>query len=161
MIVAISAEGPGLEARCSSIFGRCACFSFVDADTMACESVLNAAASASGGAGVQAAQAVVQRKAFAVISAIVGPNAYDVLGAAGIAVYVGAQGTVREAVVALGEGRLTRTGGHTVADHAGRGVASPDSARAEELARLREQATALRRQLADLLDRIDTLSKGA
>jgi len=38
MIVAVSAEGPGLGAACSSNLGRCAVLSFADLDTLACES---------------------------------------------------------------------------------------------------------------------------
>ncbi len=164
MRVAVSAEREGLDAEVSSVLGRCPYFVFVDTETMHAEPIANAAANAPGGAGVQAAQAIVQRGADAVISGNVGPNAVQVLNAAGIRLY-SAQGTVRDAVLALRDGHLTPTTAHTVAEHAGiaaRPAANqpqPSAARAEELAQLCEQAAALRRQLADLLERIDALSK--
>jgi len=160
MIVAVSAEGPGLDAACSRNFGRCAVLSFVDLDTLACESVPNAAAAAAGGAGIQAAQAVPERRADALVSANVGPNAMAVLKAAGIAVYSAPEGTVREAIVALREGRLARCAASTT-DHFGLGAAAVASDAGDELVRLRERVAMLRRGLADLLDRMDTLSKGA
>ena len=58
------------------------------------------------GAGIQAAQAVYQLGAREVITGHVGPKAFTTLRAAGIAVYLAASGTVKEAVEQFQAGRL-------------------------------------------------------
>ena len=58
------------------------------------------------GAGVQAAQDLADRGVAAVVTGHVGPKAYSVLSAAGIKVYIGASGTVKEAYEAYKAGRL-------------------------------------------------------
>jgi predicted Fe-Mo cluster-binding NifX family protein len=65
---------------------------------MEAESVDNPAMSAGGGAGIQAAQFVVERGAEAVVSGNVGPNAFAVFESAGVPVYLFGGGSVREAV---------------------------------------------------------------
>jgi predicted Fe-Mo cluster-binding NifX family protein len=58
------------------------------------------------GAGIQAAQAVYNLGVGAVVTGNVGPKAFTTLQAAGIAVHVGASGTVREAVEQFRVGAL-------------------------------------------------------
>jgi len=106
MQVVISGVGEGLDAQVSPIFGRCAYFVFVDTETFDARSVLNGAVSASGGAGIQAAQAVIAEGAKAVLTGNVGPNAMAVLQAAGVPVYPISGGTVREAVLAFKQGAI-------------------------------------------------------
>lgn len=106
MRVAVSAMGSDLEAPFSPLFGRCPFHVFVDTETMASEAVPNQAASAAGGAGIQAAQDVINRGAAAVITGQVGPNAYQVLAAAGVPIHLFGGGTVRQAVEAFTNGRL-------------------------------------------------------
>ena len=84
MQVVITAQGSALDAEPSPVFGRCPVFLFVDAETRQVEALENPAAAASGGAGIQAAQLVVDRGAGAVITGRLGPNAARVLEAAGI-----------------------------------------------------------------------------
>ncbi|NLS79672.1 MAG: dinitrogenase iron-molybdenum cofactor biosynthesis protein, partial [Chloroflexi bacterium] len=81
MKIAISADGPNLEAQASPIFGRTASFILVDTDTLAWEALDNAAIGAAGGAGIQSAQFVIQRGAQAVVSGSVGPNAFQLFRA--------------------------------------------------------------------------------
>lgn len=97
-------------------------FVIVDTDTMAFQSIANPAASAGGGAGVQAAQEVAGRGVGAVVTGAVGPNAYQVLAAARLPVYTFAGGTVREAVEAFRSGRLNATREATGPAHAGMGM---------------------------------------
>ena len=68
MRVVVSAQGADLDAEASPVFGRCPVFVFVDTETMATEAVENPALSAGGGAGIQAAQAVVERGVQAVLT---------------------------------------------------------------------------------------------
>jgi len=98
MKVAVSATNGNLEAQIDPRFGRCQYFVLVDTDTMAFEAVQNASAGSMSGAGIQAAQAIVEKGAQAVITGNVGPNAYQVLSSAGTKILTGASGTVREAV---------------------------------------------------------------
>jgi predicted Fe-Mo cluster-binding NifX family protein len=85
------------------------------------EAVDNPALSAGGGAGVQAAQFVIERGAEAVVSGNVGPNAFGVFRAASVPVYVFGGGTVRQAVDAYKAGQLSEVSGASVPSHTGMG----------------------------------------
>jgi predicted Fe-Mo cluster-binding NifX family protein len=114
MRIAISSTGPDLDAQVDPRFGRCRCFIVVDPASEAFEVLDNEAAAISGGAGIQAAQMVADAGVEAVITGSLGPNATDVLSAAGLKVYLGASGTVREALRQYKTGRL-QAGGEPVA----------------------------------------------
>lgn len=77
MRIVVSAQGDTLDAPASPVFGRCPTYLFVDSDTMQFEAVPNPAMSQGGGAGIQAAQFVVERGAQAVLTGNLGPNAFD------------------------------------------------------------------------------------
>ncbi len=121
MRVVVSANGTDLDGPLSPTFGRCPNFIFVDTDTMESEGFDNTAAGASGGAGIQAAQYVLERGAQAVLSGSVGPNAFEVLESAGVPVYPVSGGTVREAVISLKEGALEPISGASAESGAGVG----------------------------------------
>jgi predicted Fe-Mo cluster-binding NifX family protein len=121
MKVAVSAKGTDIEAQASPVFGRCQAFVLVDSETMAFEALENPSISARGGAGVQAAQFVIDQGAEAVIAGNFGPNAFAVLNAAGVSVYRFDGGSVRQAVEACAAGKLVAEGGATVPDHTGLG----------------------------------------
>jgi predicted Fe-Mo cluster-binding NifX family protein len=104
--VAVSATGPDINAQVDPRFGRCQCFVIVDTETMDFESIPNSSAGAMSGAGIQAAQDVAEKGIVAVITGSVGPNAYQVLSSARIRVYIGAFGTVKEAVERFKNGQL-------------------------------------------------------
>lgn len=121
MKIAVSSTAPGAEAQVSPIFGRCNCFVVVDTETQAVASLANPALGASGGAGIQSAQYIVQQGVQAVISGNVGPNAMLVLNAAGVDVYAATGGTVAEVVAALQAGQLEALMGPSVAKDFGKG----------------------------------------
>jgi predicted Fe-Mo cluster-binding NifX family protein len=167
MKIVVSASGPGLDAPASPVFGRCPTYVFVDVDSLEVESIENPAVSAAGGAGIQAAQFVVERGAQAVVSGNVGPNAFGVLQSAGVPVYL-----FNEAVKAYKKGQLSTAGQANVRAHAGMGndrgagraapqklPASSASSREEEIASLKDIAGGLREQLANLMERLDRLEK--
>ena len=122
MKIVVSAQGENLEAPASPVFGRCPTYLFVDTESLAFEAVANPAMNQGGGAGIQAAQFVVNQGAQAVLTGNLGPNAYGVLQAAGVPGYLIGAGTVRQAVEAYQAGQLQPMAGANVAGHAGLGM---------------------------------------
>jgi predicted Fe-Mo cluster-binding NifX family protein len=86
---------------------------------MAFEAIENTAATAAGGAGIQAAQTVANAGAKAVVTGNVGPNAFQTLSSLGLKIYTGASGTVRQAVDQFKKGELKESTGATVESHFG------------------------------------------
>ena len=121
MKIGVSSTGKNLEAMVDPRFGRCQYFIIVDSDTMSFETVSNESSIASGGAGIKAAENISRAGAEAVITGNVGPNAFSTLNAAGIKVYIGASGTVAEAVEKLKKGELKPAGSASVNSHFGMG----------------------------------------
>lgn len=108
MKIAVSAAGDTIESSMDMRFGRAPFFIMIDSDTGDYEAVDNGAAQSSGGAGIAAAQMVVDKGAEAVITGNMGPNAMRVLTAGDIPVYGGSQSTVEENVEQLKKGLLTK-----------------------------------------------------
>jgi predicted Fe-Mo cluster-binding NifX family protein len=106
MRIVVTANGTDLDAPASAVFGRCPAYVFVDTETMAFEATENPAIAAPGGAGIQAAQFVIERGAQAVVTGNVGPNAFNVFQSAGVPIYPFGGGTVREAAEAFRVGEL-------------------------------------------------------
>lgn len=122
MKVAVCSTGNTLDSGIDPRFGRCAYFVIVDNETFDATAVENPATMAAQGAGIQAAQTVASQGASAVIAGNFGPNAFQALNAAGIRVYTGAQGTVRDAVNQFNSGQLQELSGASVAAHFGMGA---------------------------------------
>ena len=122
MRICVTAAAGDLNAQVDPRFGRCQYFVIVDSDTMAFDAMANEAMNAPGGAGIQAAQAMVNKGVNVVISGNMGPNAFQVLSTAGVKVATGAYGTVKEAVEMYKNGKLSEAGTSTVAAHAGMGA---------------------------------------
>jgi predicted Fe-Mo cluster-binding NifX family protein len=197
MKIVVTANGADLEAPASPIFGRCPVYIFVDTETMEFEAVENPAINAPGGAGIQAAQFVVERGARAVVTGNVGPNAFNVFQSAGVPIYPFGGGTVREAAEAfrvgelqsiadanvqagmgMGGGRRMGMGrgmGRGMGMGMGRraggafpptppppptGIVAPAPSREEEIASLKDMAGDLRKQLAEVMERLDRMEKG-
>jgi predicted Fe-Mo cluster-binding NifX family protein len=98
MLVAIPTDGDDLSGNVDQRFGRCSRFLLVDSETREFRVLANPAAVQSGGAGVTAAQTVIDQGARAVIAGEVGPKAYDVLQRAGVKVYARITGSARDAL---------------------------------------------------------------
>jgi predicted Fe-Mo cluster-binding NifX family protein len=107
MKIAISATAPQLDADLDPRFGRCQYLLIVDTESMEFEAIENPAMSAPGGAGIQAAQFIAEKSVEAVVTGDCGPNAYQVLSAAGVPVFVGASGRVRDVIEAFKRGELS------------------------------------------------------
>jgi predicted Fe-Mo cluster-binding NifX family protein len=121
MKLAVSSTGTGLDAQMDPRFGRCAFFVIVDAESLEAESLANESQGLGGGAGIQAAQSVAAQGVKAVITGNCGPNAVDTLSAAGVALYTGQSGTVRQAVEKFQRGELAPAKGANAPVHAGLG----------------------------------------
>jgi predicted Fe-Mo cluster-binding NifX family protein len=121
MRIAITANGTDLDAQASPVFGRCPAYVLVDTETMQFEGLENPAIGTPSGAGIQAAQFVIQCGGQAIVTGNVGPNAYAVFQASGVPVYSFGGGTVREAVDAYLNGRLEPVGGANVPAYSGMG----------------------------------------
>lgn len=106
MHIAIASSGQTLDAPIDARFGRAANFLIVDSETLAFTVHPNPAIQHSGGAGIAACQYLVGEGAGAVVAGQLGPNAMRVLESAGVALYQGIGGTVRDNVAACNEGKL-------------------------------------------------------
>ena len=115
----------GLEDQVSPVFGRCPTFTFVDVegnDIKNTEIIQNEFATAMGGAGIQAAQLVVNKGADVVIAGNYGPNAYPILSQAGVNV-VSIHGiSVKDAVMRYLNGELKPITQPTAPMFGGRGM---------------------------------------
>ncbi len=165
MKIAVSATGPDLSSEVDPRFGRCQYLIFVETDTMDFESISNASAGASGGAGIATGQTVVNKDVQAVLTGNVGPKAHNVLAQAGIQIMTGVSGSIRQAVEEFNNGKLKATSGPTVEEHAGMKPPAQNSATQPdvkgEIETLKGRANTMKQQLDNLMFRIEELEKRA
>jgi predicted Fe-Mo cluster-binding NifX family protein len=121
MKICISASSDSIDANVDLRFGRCPFFVIVDSETMEFNVVSNDSTNAAHGAGIQAAQTVVNMGVEVVVTGNVGPNAFNVLSASGIKVVTGASGRVKDAVEKYKSGQLDEVKNPTVGGHFGMG----------------------------------------
>jgi predicted Fe-Mo cluster-binding NifX family protein len=119
MKVAVSSSGTHLDSPIDPRFGRCAYFVIVDTDDMSFEAFDNEGIALGGGAGIQSSQFVVSKGAGAIITGNIGPNAVQTLSAAGVEIFIGQTGSVREAVERYRSGDIKPQGSSNVTDHYG------------------------------------------
>ncbi|MGD9230186.1 MAG: NifB/NifX family molybdenum-iron cluster-binding protein [Desulfobacterales bacterium] len=121
MKIAISSSGGNLDEQVDPGFGCCRCFIVIDPETEAFYVLENEAPASSSGAGIQAAQMVVAARVDTVITGKLNPNVTDVLEAAGLNVYLGAAGTIRDVLKQYQDGRLMKASDSSVGDDTGTG----------------------------------------
>jgi predicted Fe-Mo cluster-binding NifX family protein len=88
-------------------------------ETMDIQSISNKSGMSSGGAGIQAAQTIANEGVIAVVTGNIGPNAFQTLNAAGIKVYTGANGLVKDVIEKYKNGELSETKSPNVGAHSG------------------------------------------
>jgi len=183
MKIAISAAGSTLDAGVDPRFGRCQHFIIADPETMQFEVVDNSSAMAAGGAGISAAQMIVSKKVQAVLTGNCGPNAYQVLSAAGVQVMTGVSGKVREVIENYRAGKFQTSSQPNVTAHfgsasgagmgqgmrmgCGRGASTMSSFQPsprplspeQEIGALKAHSQSLAAQLSDIQQRIEELEK--
>jgi len=118
MKIAISTSGKDLDSKVDPRFGRAAGFIIYDTENKTSEYIANAQnLNAVQGAGIQSAGIISATGAQALITGHCGPKAFTALKAAGIKIFTGADGTVREAVMKFSTGNLSEAAGADVEGH--------------------------------------------
>jgi len=108
MKIGLSSAGNEITSQFAQHFGRCPVFIIIDSETNeVIKSYTNQAQNASGGAGIQASQSLIDEKVEAVIAPQMGPNAFNVFTSAKIAIFTGINGTIEENILAFNEKKLT------------------------------------------------------
>ncbi len=106
MKVAIPADEKSLMGDVCPSFGRAPYFAIYDIETKENVFFENGAAASQGGAGIKAAQSIVDQGVKALLTPRCGENAAEVLKAAGIALYKTAPGSVLQNIEAFADGKL-------------------------------------------------------
>jgi len=120
MKIILTASSPDINSEIDPRFGRGAYFLIVDLETLDWQAKPNPGKSASGGAGIRAAQFVSEQNCAAVVSGDFGPNAFEALSAAGVSMYTfGPYRTVSEAIDGFKSGQLKPLSSPTQPEHAG------------------------------------------
>ena len=105
-VLAVSSEGPTLEAAVDPRFGRAAGFVVVDASDNVSYLDNGGSQAMSHGAGIEAARRIAEAGAAVLLTGVVGPKAASALAAAGVAVVEGMEGlTVGQAVAKYRAGK--------------------------------------------------------
>ncbi|MBI9044209.1 MAG: NifB/NifX family molybdenum-iron cluster-binding protein [Anaerolineaceae bacterium] len=88
MKIAFSTQSDTSDAAADPKFGRAKWFCLFDTENQEKEFIANDAGSAKRGAGVQAGQLMAEKEVKAVVSGHFGPNAFEVLTAANIEMFL-------------------------------------------------------------------------
>jgi len=107
MIIAIPADEKSLESKVCVSFGRAPYFAIYDTNTKTTRYLDNSAAAAQGGAGINAAQLIVDNKVNVLLAPRCGENANDVLKSADIKIFKTMDNTIDNNIKAYLEGSLS------------------------------------------------------
>lgn len=118
MKIAVTAEGQHLTSRVDPRFGRAKWFVVYDTESDEYEAHNNVQVfNLPQGAGIQAAQHIIDKQAGVLLTGHCGPNAYRTLEAGGVQVVINATGTVQEAIERYKQGELAAATGPDVEGH--------------------------------------------
>lgn len=106
MRIAIPVQEQDLKGKVSDSFGRTRYFLIYDTKSESAVFLDNSAAAATGGAGIVAAQAVVDNKVEALLTPRCGENAAKVIQAAGIEIFKTGSVVVQDNIKAFLDGNL-------------------------------------------------------
>lgn len=107
MKIAMPVEGKSMEADVCISFGRTPYFLIYDIETKESLFLDNSAAASQGGAGIKAAQTIVDNKAAVLITPRCGENAAEVIKAAGIKIYKIINNSIKANIDAFNDGKLS------------------------------------------------------
>ncbi len=118
MKIAITSKGTDLDSLVDPRFGRAEYILVVDTDSLEFEVLDNSEnVNAFKGAGIQAATMVSDKGAEVLLTGFCGPNAFKTLNAVNIKVANNATGTVKDAVNAFNEGKVSFADAANVEGH--------------------------------------------
>ncbi|MBC3887014.1 dinitrogenase iron-molybdenum cofactor biosynthesis protein [Acetobacterium paludosum] len=106
MKIAIPADENTLQSEVCMSFGRAPYFYIFDTATQTGEFIINGAAMEPGGAGIKAAQIIVDNQAEALITPRCGENAADVFKVAKVKIYKSSVGTIQDNINSYNDGKL-------------------------------------------------------
>ena len=170
MKIIVSAEGPSIDAQVSLRFGRAPYFILIDTETMNVEILENPFVNQMSGVGIQVAQLVAEKGVEVIITGHVGPKAFEALRQAGIQIVSVNGGSVREAIDAFKEGKLSSVSAATAPAHSGGGwgmgmgkgcrwSSLPSQTNPDELRLLKEQMAQMQKQLEQIIKKLENLEK--
>ena len=110
MKIAVSSTGKDINSNVDIVFGRCPFFIIAEVEDKKItrvEAIKNISAEKMGGAGISAAQTVVEKGVKAVITGNVGPRALDVLKQFKVEIYNGS-GSIKEILQNFINGKLKK-----------------------------------------------------
>lgn len=98
MKIAIPVDDNNMESNVCISFGRTPYFLIYDVNTKKSEFIENSAATSAGGAGIKAAQIIVDSKSNALLTPRCGENAADVLKSADIKIYKTTSTSIKDSI---------------------------------------------------------------
>ena len=107
MKIAIPVDEKSLESNVCVSFGRTPYFLIYDVDTKESVFLDNSAAASTGGAGIKAAQTIVDNKANVLLTPRCGENAAEVLKSADIEIFKTTSASVKDNIDAFIDGKLS------------------------------------------------------
>jgi len=106
MKIAFSTSGNSKDDDVDPRFGRCNNFVIYDEDSDSYETIQNEGVMSRGGAGIRAAQTLIDKGVKVVMTGNVGPNAFRTMSAAGIDIHIGVSGKIEDALAKYKSGEL-------------------------------------------------------
>jgi predicted Fe-Mo cluster-binding NifX family protein len=107
MKIVMPVEDKSIESKICPSFGRTPYFLIYDTDKKDSIFLDNSAVASQGGAGIKAAQIIVDNKASALLTPRCGKNAADVIQGAGIQIYKIMNDSIQDNINAFSEGKLS------------------------------------------------------
>jgi predicted Fe-Mo cluster-binding NifX family protein len=118
MKIAITSTGNSLDNEIDPRFGRAAFFIIYDTETKQVRFLENSQSlNTPAGAGIQAAQKIIDAGAQALLTGHCGPNAFRALDAAGVTIYINVSGLVQDAIQDFNKGKLEKAEKADVESH--------------------------------------------
>ncbi len=108
MKIAMPVDNSNLKSTVSSSFGRAPYFLIYETDTKKAEFIDNGAVASQGGAGIKAAQTIVDSGAQALITPQCGENAAKVINAADIDIYKNQENSIINTIESFTLGKLPK-----------------------------------------------------
>ncbi len=106
MKIALSSTGKNFEDNLDPRFGRCEYFLIYDTEKEEVEAIENEGKISGGGAGIAAAQQIINESVDVIITGNLGPNAYDLIKDAEIKAYRGESISCTQVIEKYNSGKL-------------------------------------------------------